>query len=229
VKALRGNYNVTEFRIDGHVIPYNPLDTVRWQEATFENWSTFTFRVSKPHPLDLSNGGGDPQRDVNRTFEITGLAGGQRAFHYYADEVNHTLYLEDKYKAIPDRRNKTAGVGGDGGTDFNLGNDKTPADIRSDKSTTPSEDWIPAEARKHIGDEYLKIAPIALSARRKRDYAAVPKNEKRNRFVVQYHTTDGSRVVLSGTDENNRQLYVVLDRVDRHYALKPSSLQAGKY
>lgn len=229
VKVLRGNYNVTEFRINDQVIPYNPLDTVRWQEATFENWSTFTFRVNKPHPLDLSNGGGDPQRDVNRTFEITGLAGGQRAFHYYADEVEHTLYLEDKYKAIPDRRNRTAGVGGDGGTDVNLGNDKTPSATRNDKGEGQQEDWIPAAARKNIGDEYGKIASIALSARRKRDYAAAPKNEKRHRFVVQYQTTDGSRVILTGTDENRNRLYVVLDRVDRRYALTPSSLQAGKY
>lgn len=229
VKALRGNYNVTAFRINDQVIPYDPLDTVRWQEATFENWSTFTFRVNKPQPLDLSNGGGDPQRDVNRTFEITGLAGGQRAFHYYADEAEHTLYLEDKYKAVPDRRNKTAGVGGDGGTEVNLGNDKTPAVTRNDKADEKQEDWIPAAARKRIGDEYGKIAPIALSARRARDYAAAPKNEKRHRFVVQYQTTDGSHVILTGTDENKNRLYVVLDRVDRHYALTPSSLQAGKY
>lgn len=226
VKELRGNYNVTEFRLNGQVIPYNPLDTVRWQEATFENWSTFTFRVHKPHPLDLSNGGGDPQRDVNRTFEITGVAGGQRAFHYYADEPNHTLYLEDKYKAIPDRRNKTAGVGGDGGTAVNFGAERNPAE---DKAPAVQEDWIPAAARKNIGDEYAKIAPVALSTRRARDYAAAPKNEKRNRFVVQYQTTDGNRIILNGTDENKNRIYVVLDRVDKHYALEPSTLQAGKY
>src|SRR6185312_7528342 len=95
VKVLRGNYNVTEFRINNKLIPYSPVDSVRWQEATFESWSTLTFRTHKALPLDLSNGGGDPQRDVNRTFEITGLAGGQRGFHYYADEVNKVLYLEE--------------------------------------------------------------------------------------------------------------------------------------
>jgi hypothetical protein len=35
--------------------------------------------------------------------------------------------------------------------------------------------------------------------------------------------------VLNGEDENKNRIYVVLDRVDRHYALAPSSLQAGKY
>ncbi|NIG55954.1 hypothetical protein F3J22_20890 [Chitinophaga sp. Cy-1792] len=227
VKELRGNYNVTEFRINGTLLPYNPLDTIRWQEATFEDWSTFTFRVNKPHKLDLSNGGGDPQRDVNRTFEITGVAGGQRAFHYYADEINHTLYLEDKYKDIPDRRNKTAGVGGDGGTDFNLGTGLPARDTIADNSQ--HDNWIPAAARKNIGDESLKIDPRALTARRARDYAATPKKEKRKRFVVSYQTADGNKIILSGKDEDKNDIYVVLERADRHYALTTPGLMAGKY
>src|SRR5690606_20806608 len=69
VKVLRGHYNVTEFKLNGETRPFNPYDTIRWQSATFENWSTLTFRVNRPVRLDLSNGGGDPKRDVNRTFE----------------------------------------------------------------------------------------------------------------------------------------------------------------
>lgn len=220
VKTLRGNYNVTEFRINNKVIPYSPLDSLRWQEATFENWSTLTFRTHKALPLDLSNGGGDPQRDVNRTFEITGMAGGQRGFHYYADEVNKVLYLEEKYKPIPDQRNRTSGAGGDGGA-------IVTEDVKV-KVTKPV-DWIPADALKNIGDESLKIDPLALSARRARDYAATPKNEIRNRLILHYTTTDGAQVILRGTDEHQDSLYIVLDRVDRKYALKPSSLEAGKY
>lgn len=225
VKELRGNYQVTEFRLNDQVIPYSPVDTVRWQEATFENWSTFTYRVNKPHSLDLSNGGGDPQRDVNRTFEITGLAGGQRAFHYYADEVNNVLYLEDKYKPIPDRRNRTAGVGGDGGVVV----DKAAEKAAREEAAKSAKDWIPAAARKNIGDESLKIAPIALSARRAKDYAAAPAWESRERFAVKYATSDGSHVILTGVDENKNNIYVVLDRIDRKYTLTPSTLQAGKY
>lgn len=48
VAGLRGFYNVTEFRLNNKVIPYAPFDTVRWQEATFEKWSTLTFKVNKP-------------------------------------------------------------------------------------------------------------------------------------------------------------------------------------
>jgi hypothetical protein len=225
VKQLRGNYRVTEFRLNDQVIPYSPLDSLRWQEATFENWSTFTYRVNTPHPLDLSNGGGDPQRDVNRTFEITGLAGGQRAFHYYADEVNKVLYLEDKYKPIPDRRNRTAGVGGDGGAQV----DEAAEKAARKEAAAKKENWITAEALKNIGDEALKIDPLALSARRAKDYAAAPAYEKRNRFIVKYATEDGAHVVLTGVDENKNNIYVVLDRVDKKYALSPSTLNAGKY
>lgn len=224
VKQLRGNYQVTEFRLDDQVIPYSPVDSVRWQEATFENWSTFTYRVNTPHPLDLSNGGGDPQRDVNRTFEITGLAGGQRAFHYYADEVNKVLYLEDKYKPVPDRRNRTAGVGGDGGASVDEG-----AERAAGKTAKAKDSWIPADALKNIGDEALKIDPQALSARRAKDYASAPANENRKRFIVKYATDDGSHVVLTGVDENKHNIYVVLDRVEKKYALTPSTLNAGKY
>jgi hypothetical protein len=110
VKTLRGAYRVSEFRVNNQVIPYSPSDTLAWQEVEFEKWSSLSFTVNKPFPLDLSNGGGDPQRDVNRNFEITGVAGGRRAYHYYADTIDKVLYLEDKYKDIPDRRNRAARI-----------------------------------------------------------------------------------------------------------------------
>ena len=236
VKNLRGNYTVTEFRINNLSIPYSPLDSVRWQEATFENWSTLTFRVNKPTPLDLSNGGGDPQRDVNRTFEVSGVAGGQRVFHYYADEVNKMLYLEDKYKAIPDRRNRTAGAGGDGGAETNLNlagnsdNNNQKSERRGKrKNNEAGESWIPKAALANIGDEVNKINPLAASTRRRREYAEAPKNEKRNRMILNYQTTDGNHVILRGINEKKDSIYVVLDKINRNYVLKPSKLRAGKY
>src|SRR6478609_1898180 len=96
VTQLRGNYNVKEFRYKNQVIPYSPLDSVRWQEVTFENWSTLSYKVNKKVLLDLSNGGGAPQRDLNRTFEIAGVAGGRKVFHYLADTIDNVLYLQDK-------------------------------------------------------------------------------------------------------------------------------------
>jgi hypothetical protein len=226
VQQLRGNYAVTEFRINNKVIPYSPLDSVRWQEATFEKWTTLTFRVNRPLPLDLSNGGGDPQRDINRTFEIAGVGGGQRVFHYYADRVNKVLYLQDKYKDIPDRRNRAAGVGGDGGTDKNLNTKKIAP---PNEKAAVADNWIPATAWKNIGNEVDQIDKRAASTRRNREFAEKPKNEKRNRMILKYDTQDGSRIILTGINENKDSIYVVLDRTDRKYTLSESSLQAGKY
>ncbi|MDJ1472516.1 hypothetical protein [Xanthocytophaga flava] len=231
VTALRGLYNVTEFKVNNQTIPYSPLDTVRWQQATFENWTTLTFRVNKPTALDLSNGGGDPQRDINRTFELTGVGGGQHAFHYYADTVDHVLYLQDKYKAIPDRRNRVAGVGGDGGTEKNLngGIDKPLTEGASTEKASLDPNWISPEAWKHIGDEVKMIDPKAASTRRDREFATAKKNEKRNRMILHYETTDGNRVILKGIDQHKDSIYVVLDKVNRSYALPSSTLEAGKY
>lgn len=206
VKTLRGNYRITEFRINNTLLPYSPMDTVRWQEATFEKWTTLTFRVNKPIPLDLSNGN-KMQRDIDRTFELSGVAGGQRVFHYYADEVNKVLYLQDKNLFNPPSR----------------GHEKELGPLAGDN-------WIPQNAVAHIGNEVDKINPRAASARREHEFATAPKNELRNRMLLHYHDIqDGARIILTGIDENNDSLYVVLERIDRKYALKESNLQAGKY
>jgi hypothetical protein len=231
IAELRGLYNVTEFRLNNKILPFSPADTIRWQQATFEKWTTLTYKVNRPVPLDLSNGGGDPQRDINRTFEVSGTGGGQRVFHYYADPVNKVLYLQDKYKAIPDRRNKAAGVGGDGGTEKNLngGIEKAAQEAEQAKAIASLDNWISKEAWANIGDENSKIDPRAASTRRDREFAEAPKHEKRNRMTLKFETKDGSRVILSGIDENKDSIYVVLDRVNRQYALTPSTLEAGKY
>lgn len=228
VKTLRGIYSVAEFRRNNQVVPYSPLDSAVWQEVEFEKWSSLSFVAAKRWPLDLSNGGGDPQRDVNRTFEITGVAGGRRVYHYYADTVEKVLYLEDKYKSTPDRRNRAAGVGGDGpaGVDkpaFEAGVEKTAREKK--------KEWIPAAALARIGDEVKKIDAKAASTRRDRDYAqaGVPGKEKRNRMVLHYDTIDGSRVVLWGVDERKDSIYMVLNRVNRNFSLTESRLQAGNY
>ncbi len=213
LKQLRGNYHVSKFKINGQEIPYNPLDTVRWQEATFENWTTLTFKVNHPVLIDPSNGGGSPMKDIQRTFEITGVAGGERAFHYYADTVDKVLYLQDK-NAIALRGNRGArGAGG-----------RNRANINK-----PADNWISKTALQHIGDEKKMIDEHAWSTRRDREFAAKTSEPKRNRMVLQYSTTDGSRVILSGINEKKDSIYVVLDRYNRKYTLPASTLNAGKY
>ena len=217
VKELRGNYAVTEFRLNGQVLPYSPLDSIRWQEATFENWSTLTFKTNRAVPLDLSNGGGSPMRDLNRTFELTGVAGGQRVFYYDADTKNNVLYLQDKYRAS-DPEGREA-----------LGNEEGGRRKKPEKAKQV-DNWIPTAALATIGPEDPKIDPIARSTRRTKGIAAEAKRDgKRNRMILNYKTTDGSRVILTGINENKDSIYVVLDRVNRNYALSASTLQAGTY
>lgn len=211
LKQLRGNYNVTEFRINGQVIPYNPLDTVRWQQATFENWTTLTFKVNTPVLIDPSNGGGSPMKDIQRTFEISGVAGGQRAFHYYADTVDKVLYLQDKnVMALRGGRGKRGGG-------------------EEERHHQSKDNWISKTAWQHIGDEKKMIDPRAWSTRRDREFAKKGPEPKRNRMVLQYQTIDGSRVILSGINEKKDSIYVVLDRFNKKYTLHASTLSAGKY
>ncbi|MFD2965766.1 hypothetical protein [Sphingobacterium bambusae] len=231
VAELRGNYNVTEFKINGVARPFNPKDSIRWQSATFERWSTLTFKVNRPLKLDLSNGGGDPKRDVNRTFEISGVAGGQRAFHYYADNATQTLYLEDKYKLIPDERNVTAGEGGDAGVKNYL--DRLAKQADDDQPRLTLAEWIPAEVKARLGNEASYVDARARTARRLREFAKadqMAQKEIRQRFVVSYKIEqNGNRVVLHGIDENRDSLYVVLDKVKKDYKISPGKLDAGQY
>jgi hypothetical protein len=223
VRELRGNYAVSEFRLNGKEIPYSPTDSVRWQEATFENWSTLTFKVNKAVPLDLSNGGGSPMRDLNRTFELTGVAGGQRVFYYDADPVNHVLYLQDKYRPSSGRR----GEGGEGDGEAS----GKGAKKKSKRDEQPTDNWIPKPALANIGPEYEKIEPIARTTRRQKGIKSEGRQEdgKRKRMILSYKTTDGSQVILTGINENKDSIYVVLDRVNRKYALSKSTLNAGEY
>jgi hypothetical protein len=217
VRVLRGNYIVSEFRINNKTIPYDPLDTTRWQDATFENWSSLTFSVNHPLPLELGNGGGAPQRDIERNFEISGVAGGRCVFHYYADTVEKVLYLEDKFKAPDSARGR------------NGRSDRNKPSTLTGQIEGGHHGWISAEAWAHIGNEVDHINPLAASARRDREYADAPKSEKRNRMVLHYSTTDGAHIILTGTDDHKNSLYIVLDRNPNSYALSRSSLRAGSY
>jgi hypothetical protein len=237
IKELRGNYNVTEFRLNGKVLPYSPLDSVRWQQATFENWTTLTFKVNKPVELDLSNGGGAPMRDINRTFELTGVSGGQRVFYYEADPVHHVLYLQDKNRGARNAENREfLGNNRDlGGTNEGRARGRSRdegrrGEGRQKEAVEKPDNWIPKEALAIIGPEDPKIDPIARSARRTKGIDAENRPAKRNRMILSYTAQDGgNKVILRGINETKDSIYVVLDRYNRKYALSESALKAGKY
>lgn len=213
VAGLKGYYDVTDFRINGNSIPYSPLDSVPWKEAIFEKWPSLAFRTNRTVQLDLSNGGGydsdHSMRSIGRAFELSGIAGGRRIFHYYADTVNKVLYLLDKN--IPHRNIR--------------GNKIHPID------TVYDENWISQEAWKNIGDERTAIHPRAGSTLRDKAFAKKDEvDRERKKMILTYElNADGSEVVLSGTDENRDSLYIILNRRDRAYALSESTLSAGQY
>lgn len=241
LKALRGNYAVSEFKLNGQALPESATDTTRWQQATFENWTTLTFKTAKPVELDLSNGGGAPMRDINRTFELTGVAGGQRVFYYEADTVHHVLYLQDKNRGA---RNAERGpqenreflvnnrdLGGQGARPAGPNEPSAKADkATATRDSLEAIAFIPKVVQALIGPEDPKIDPIARSTRRTKGIKAESKPTKRNRMVLAYTVQDGgNRVILRGLNERRDSIYVVLDRYKRNYALSESTLKAGLY
>ena len=204
IAKLRGYYQVKEFKLNNVTIPYSPQDSLRWQDVTFEKWTTLSFKQNKPVVLDLSNGGGSPMRDINRTFELAGVAGGRRVFYYEADTVNQVLYLQDKNR---------------GANEFAQG-----ARAAAKKKKSTYKNFLSAQ------QEYELLDPKGLTGRRRKGIASERAQETdRNTMVLNYSTTDGREVVLRGIDEHKDSVYVLLHRLDKKYALKPGKLSAGKY
>lgn len=101
LSGAAGYYNVTEFRLNGKELPYSPLDSVRWQSVVFERWSTLVYKVAKPFSISLANGTPNP-KDIDRSYELAGIAGGRRFLYYTADTVKGKLFLQDKNKPSSD-------------------------------------------------------------------------------------------------------------------------------
>jgi hypothetical protein len=128
----KGYYNVTEFRLNNKVLPYNPEDSIRWQDATFESWSSLSYRTNRGANVDRMIGYSplrvkddkknnklnevntqdsdklfkeNKNRDLGVTrWEVGGMSGERRYFFYQADTVNKLLYLQNKNKNHADER-----------------------------------------------------------------------------------------------------------------------------
>lgn len=90
-----GYYNVKTFKIDGRIIPYNPLDTLRWENVVFERWPTVSIASPRAIIVDKSTASDYQRYDYERTYESAGV-GGRRYFHYGIDSVKKRLYLVNK-------------------------------------------------------------------------------------------------------------------------------------
>lgn len=100
----KGFYRVTEFKVNGEVIPYSSLDSLRWQDVTFERWSTISYTVFNTFNIHGEAGRGKQFKDVDRTYESAGTGGGRRHYYYEADTVKHTLTLFNKNKKYVNER-----------------------------------------------------------------------------------------------------------------------------
>jgi hypothetical protein len=126
----KGYYNVTEFKLNGKTLPYTPQDSIRWQDATFESWSSLSYRTNRASIVDRMIGYSPlrvkketqksklnqdntqdsdklakekKNRDLGVTrWEVGGMAGERRYFFYKADTVAQVLYLQNKNKSHKD-------------------------------------------------------------------------------------------------------------------------------
>jgi hypothetical protein len=99
LKGIQGYYEVHEFRLNNKILPYSPLDSVRWHNVVFERWSTLSFKTNRSSMMDQSNGGGYSKEDLERSWELAGIGGGRRYFYYQADTVKQIITLQNKNKA----------------------------------------------------------------------------------------------------------------------------------
>lgn len=90
-----GRYLVTEYIVNGDTIPYSKSHPSRWQEVIFEEWATLSVKSNRPVIIDKSNGEGYYEDDIDRNYELAGIAG-RHFYHYDQDTVNHRLLLQNK-------------------------------------------------------------------------------------------------------------------------------------
>lgn len=104
LKNTAGFYHVTEYKRNNKVIPYSPLDSVRWHDVVFETWSTMAIRLNRLQQMDNDNTGRENKESISKRFEFRGVGGGRHYFDYKADTIKHMLYLTNKNKAHRDQQ-----------------------------------------------------------------------------------------------------------------------------
>lgn len=99
IKGIKGYYNVAEFRKNNELIQPSPTDSIQWQNVIFEKYSTMIYQVNKPIQVPQSNGSRQ-EKDIDRNYELTGIAGGRKFMYYEADTIKKTLHLYDKSLSV---------------------------------------------------------------------------------------------------------------------------------
>lgn len=80
--GAKGHYHVTEFKLNNKLLPYSPLDTIRWHDATFEEWSSLSFAIAgRPDEIEMQAASSYPRRGevYDGKWRLT-LLGDERRF-----------------------------------------------------------------------------------------------------------------------------------------------------
>lgn len=78
LKGSAGFYEVTEFKLNNKVLPYNPQDSLRWHDVTFEDWSSISIKLAnRPQDIEMFAAGSYPRR--------TEVYDGKWHFHWQGD------------------------------------------------------------------------------------------------------------------------------------------------
>nr|WP_068890949.1 hypothetical protein [Pedobacter panaciterrae] len=162
-----GYYSVSKFALNGDTLAYSPLDSVRWNDAALERYSTLVYKVNSAINIDLGNGV-PVTGDLFKTYEFTGRAGGKTYLYYEIDSLANTLYLVNK-------------------------NQKFSKKIRD----------------KLDKDNEINLKKLYRTAIR--DSIGIMKWD--------YKRPAQDRIVLSGTDNEKNNIYVVLDKLKKTYPI----------
>ncbi len=92
--GVAGLYNVSEFRVNGKLIPYSRTDPGRWQDVVFETWNTISIRSNRPVTLVNPNTERLPAAEADRDYELAG-AQGRHYYRYTADATGQRLTLKN--------------------------------------------------------------------------------------------------------------------------------------
>lgn len=90
-----GYYSVITYVLNNDTISSSFIHPTRWQDVVFEKWSTLSVKSNKPVKIDFGSGEVAPEKDIDRNYELAGLAG-RHYYFYEIDSVNHRLKLQNK-------------------------------------------------------------------------------------------------------------------------------------
>ncbi|SEJ02128.1 hypothetical protein SAMN04487995_3070 [Dyadobacter koreensis] len=93
LKDSYGFYNVSEYKVNNHEIPYSLTDSARWNNVVFEKWNTISIKKNCLANIDFSSPVVDYEAD--RNYESAGNAG-RHFYTYQADTISNRIELFGK-------------------------------------------------------------------------------------------------------------------------------------